>query len=316
MKPAVVYHWWHDPIKDIHVYNNLRVPLIISIATLRGSDPNIPIYVLNGSDVNVSWLDFPEKLNFKVVPYSFCLGDYRDRPGWNLLSRLNDVADFSKQIEEDLIIYSDCDVFWLNSPFPVEQNPDKFCFDRYNSGFFYFDKRSANTQKFFELFKAYVLTALNDENFRVITRQYASEDSWTYVLDETILYYMSCKLDNIFNIVGPYEHLAPWTQAEIMRVIDFDKIRMMHIHGTSVKNELEHDYERHNHARGLSCILIKEFYERIIKVLKEDDLKLIFGSALDHYLPKQASLRDSDFIERWLLTKKSKGELYQLNEAV
>ena len=92
---CVIYHWWNDEELNLNLnhYSNLSHPILLSIATLRSVNPNIPIKVLDYSKkFNDCWAHFKEKLNFSVVHKNeFYLNDFQNILGYQLLSRLFDV---------------------------------------------------------------------------------------------------------------------------------------------------------------------------------------------------------------------------------
>ena len=302
---ALIYHWWSEP-NELPPSQNIRTPILCSIATFRAVNPKTPIYVLDGSDDVVDWGGLDHALNFKVIRHTPGLHRYSNKPGWKNLSRLFDLQTLAKEIPEPVLAYTDADVFWLRPITPFNHDPHKFCFNRYNSGFFYFDKNSPTIARFFEVFNAFAITALNDENFRIITRQYTDYREWYYVLDETILTYMAYKLPDLFNILGIEEHLTVSTECEAILCANLETIKMLHLHGVKVSNR----FSKHNpdHNRGLACIVIKELYDNLRQTLDDKTIRLLYGDdVLNYYLPFQVSVLDRAFLERLLKTKNDNG---------
>jgi hypothetical protein len=270
MKTALVYHWWADPLDRIP-QENLRVPIIQSIATFRQVDKETPIYILNSSINRQDWRNLALDYDFKIIDITPTLQRYEDKPGWQHLSRLFDLEKID--IEEDVIVYSDSDIFWFEPLLPLAKDSNKFCFNGTNSGFFYYNKKSPIVEKFFELFKAYTITALNDDNFRVIQRQFSEYLGWYYVLDETILQYMFVKHSNLFDKLDYTEHMT----CNLLK--ENSKFKMFHTHGMEITNELT----QHRYSRGLFPLQIRELFEGV-KLLYDQEL-------LNHYLPKQQSIK-------------------------
>jgi hypothetical protein len=259
---AVVYHIWGEEGSP-DPGTNLNVPVIPSIATLRNVNPTIPIYVLDGSQRSQHWGRLPLHLGFKVIPIQFFLNRYRDRKGWKHLSRLFDLHRVD--IPEDVLLYCDTDVFWAADPLPLHGDPSLFCFDKFNTGFFYYDKRAPLVQQFFEIFEAYAVTALNDEIFRIVQRQFNQwEKEWYFVYDETLLAYMHAKHRELFWDLGPEEHLSTHAQ-------DFEgkSCKMIHAHGVSVENgDIEHcrgvlPYVFDVMHRGMKAVLTPQQFDRL-----------------------------------------------------
>jgi hypothetical protein len=94
-KPMAVYHFWSHP-NEPAPYKNLRTPIILSIASLRAVS-KMPITVLDITERNVDWGDFPSILNFKVVSQEPQLKKYKDTVhGWQYLSRIYDINHWMK----------------------------------------------------------------------------------------------------------------------------------------------------------------------------------------------------------------------------
>ena len=312
---AVVYHWWPDAT-DSPPIQNLRAPLLPSIATLRASDPNIPIYVLDcAAEHGHSYQDYPQRLGFTVVPWKFSLMHHDDKPGWRHLSRIFDLRRFAETISEEIILYCDTDVFWKKSPLPLRCNPERFCFNKYNTGFFYFGKNSNQASRFFETFEAYTITALNDDNFRFISRQYAGYNEWYHVFDEAILGYMYHKHRELFDVISLEEHctisaMFPDNEPTLM---DAESVRMIHGNGIHVKNEVAKNPLEVYYSRGLIPLVLSEFYEKLIQLL--DPLEIYTPEEMAHYKPLQVSFGSKDFIQS-IINNKMLNNLYNLIDAL
>ena len=322
MNSAFIYHWWAEKPEDGHgnedgpPYTNLRTPIVPSIATLRAQNKDIPIYVLDGTNFDVDWGEFPEVLNFKVVKFEQTLKEYSHRPGWRHLSRIFDLQTFHKEIPEDIIVYGDSDVFWFNDPLPLMSNPDKFCCDCYNTGYFYYNENSEAVKHFFEVFNNNVMKSLNNEDFREEVWSCRNQRYWYFVLDEAIIEYLAfypweqghLKREEVdFLDVGMdlREHV---TVRELQRV-NVHEIKMIHSNGLIVKNELAKNSGEKEHCRGLICLLFKEFYQSLKKVLTEDQINKIYRKEeLDYFLPMQIKFKDSRLVNKILSTKTDDGD--------
>jgi len=305
MNKAVIFHWWQEwspgnksSFADTpKPYQNLRVPVVLSIATLRAHNNYIPIYLMDCSDHPAEWDDFPEKLDFKVVPWKPYLQDYKNRNGWKNLSRMGDIYEFSKRIPEQEIIYTDSDIFWLKDVLPLWQQSDKFCFNHYNSGFYYYDKTSKHVKDFIELFKAYVTVALNDKNIRKQINSTVSWDFWYYVLDEVVMQYMWQKNPECVNKIGYAEHGLPrdirWPNVNVK------DIKMFHSNGMAVDNKFHKVNAEQKDSRGLVCLVFKELYDAIAKVLSQEDIESIFTrEEINYYVPLQLSMMNGELVQR------------------
>ena len=315
MNKAVVYHWWAEwePTKYVSAfadtplpYKNLRVPVVLSIATLRAHNNYIPVYVLDCNDYESDWMEFPEHLDFKVVKWTPHLQDYKNKNGWKNLSRIGDIRKFSERIPEDEIIYSDSDVFWLKNPLPLMATTDKFCFNHYNSGFYYYDKTAKDVKKFLDLFEAYVLISLNDKEIRKRINKTVSWDFWYYVLDEVVMTYMREKESDSVNQTPLCEHgllrdilVFHKTQKEGWPTLDVKDLKMFHSNGVLIDNKFHKVSAERKHARGLVCLIFKELYDAVTRVLSQEEVEMIFTKEeLNYYLPLQLELLSEAFVQK------------------
>lgn len=280
MKYGVYYHWW-DVSNGVEPYRNLQSPILPSIASLRANNPDIPITVLMGknrSDRN-DWLDFPEKLNFTVKPIEFRLEkDYRQHRGWRHLSR---IFDLEIHAQEDIVIYCDADVFWFKDPLPLLTDTDKFGFNGNNTGFLCYNRHSHTVQRFFEIFKAFTLSAMNDDDIRKLMKTHVGYDPWYFVFDEMICTYMfHGGHRDLFSQIPLEEHCCPRDFGKI----DIHDMKMLHCNGLMVNNRTTEA----EHARGLVPLIFSELCEKIASVL--DPTEIYSEEELEYYLPRQFSL--------------------------
>jgi hypothetical protein len=310
---TAIYHWWSHP-GEPPAYSNLRTPILMSIATLRAVS-DMPILVLDISEnrsiqkTQDDWLHFPEKLNFRVARVNPALESYKHLvSGWPYLSRLYDLRDIDQCFrEEDALMYVDTDVFWLQNPLPLHRSPERFCFDGWNSGFFYYDPKSATVAKFFEVFDAYTKASIYSHDVRKVMKQYLNYDGWYGVWDEMVLTYMAKHHPELFNFIPVEEH----STARVLQYADKSKVKMFHCNGTMVSNPLTGA----KHSRGLMTLLASEFYQNLLKVMDEADIKMVFGqNELDYCLPRQFSLLENT--AAFLATKDEEGHYHAQNVLV
>jgi hypothetical protein len=314
MNEAVVYHWWGYP-SDAPPIANLRSPIMASIATLRGVNKSIPIYVIDVSDNEQDWMNYPDILDFKIIrQQGFLTNDYSHCQGYKNLSRLFDIVRMD--IPEETILYVDSDVFFIQNPFPLENNGNKFCFNKYNSGYYYFNKNAPDFIKFKNIFEAYVITALNDENFRCITKQFGSCNDY-FVLDETMMHYMYIKHRELFDIMQPTEHFTIGTSEcndHDYKLCKIQDIKMIHGNGTIVNNPFaKHQYEK-EHSRGLICLGISQLYQNLHRALKSDVDKMFTTNERTAFLENQVDF-DEKFIKKIQTSKTSSGH-YLFSETI
>lgn len=283
MNPIVVYHWWSFP-EEPPVYSNLRTPILTSIATLRAVS-DAEIYVLDCSEHKNEWGEFPKKLNFQVCQKKCSFANCQNLiDGWRHLSRIPDIHHWSSQkFFNQNIVYVDSDVFFFKNPFPLSCNTDKFCWDGWNTGYFYFNTESDHYKKFYELFESYCKSAIHSEEIRNLIKNYAGYDAWYGVWDEMILEFMKSQHPNLFNFIPIDEHTTS------RNLISSTDPKIFHANGSMMENPLTGE----KHARGLLGLMISEFYEKLEKILSPEELNLMYGKYLNYFQEKRFSLLEN-----------------------
>ena len=298
---TAIYHWWSYP-NEPSPAKNIRTPIVMSIASLRAVS-DINIVVLDVSEKDNNWEDLPEMFDFKVYKIKSHLEQYRNRiEGWPYLSRIYDINNWSKNESSiDTIMYVDSDVFFLRNPEPFDTSPEKFVFDGWNSGFFYYKFKNNNFEQFFDIFNSYTKSAIYSQDIRNIMKKYVGYDAWYGVWDEMILTYMSREHPELFNITGVNEHAT----SRVIQYVDKDKIKMFHCNGTMVENPINSD----KHCRGLFALLAKEIYLNISKKINETDMCRFFDKqTLSFCLSRQFSLFED--MKKLLSTKDEYGHYH------
>lgn len=281
---SAVYHWWSHPNETP---NNLRTPILISIATLRAVS-NIPVYVLDITEKPNLWEDFPKILNFEVIPLSPITKKYKTLiDGWQHLSRFFDLEQFHQIIPQcKTVIYIDSDVFWFKNPLPLDNNPEKLCIDGWNTGFFYYNVDFFNNT-FSDVFKSLTIASIYSNDIRSLFKKYINYNSWYGVWDEMIIGYMRENNKNLFNIISVNEHSTIRT----INSADINKVKMFHANGFSAFNECSGRKADQFHSRGLLGLFFKEFYEKLLKTI---DINVFYTKEeLNYYLPKQITLLEN-----------------------
>jgi hypothetical protein len=302
MKTAVVYHWWQENSDNPPICNR-RSPIVQSIAMLRATNPDIPVYVLDCSSGPNQWHDLPTILNFSVIPTNINLEGYLGYAGCYHLSRIFDVYKFAQEHSLDEVIYQDSDVFWFDS-IPRNNPSEKFVFDGSNSGFFRFKMRSELIERFISLFQAFVIVGLNDDAFRFIIKQHLADPQWYYLSDEAVLSYMVNRHGWF------YDKLESESHGLARNLPNNPNFKMLHLNGVLVENELaENDNER-KHCRGLIGLLIKEVYEALTSQIKEKGLIMMYTEEEREFYKKKVSIRDPKFLSALYETKDSTGHFH------
>jgi hypothetical protein len=304
---VAVYHCWSEP-HEPSSYKNARTPVVASIATLRATS-DIPIVVLDMTGEETDWGRFPAKLNFQIERRSFYLSQYKELvTGYKHLSRIFDIEKWSSEnAKEKTIIYCDSDIFFFKNPFPLAVATDKFCWDGWNTGFFYFKQNDVTYKKFYSLFEKYTLEAIFAESVRQDMKKFVGYDDWYGVWDEMVLGYMKNQHPDVFNTIPNTEHVT----CRSISQIKISEAKVFHGNGTFVP----HPIQNLNHARGLLCLAIEEFYQQICQYLNQEDLKEIYGqNTLEYFQEKRFNLSDAvDYLE-WMKNDKGLYEILKFSQ--
>jgi hypothetical protein len=274
----VIYHWWNDNI-NIKPYEDLRNPVVLSIATLRSFHKKIPITILDVSDFErpkEDWVEFQKALNFQVVKTKTSIDTSSPRY-WKVCSKVSDISKNIQFLKEDNIIFVDSDIFFVKPILPLSYEDhlvDKFCCLPYNTGFFYFNHKLEKNQKVLEIWNETIVEALKNENFyeelHKVIPYYPSKS----LHDEICMHYLfkQKKINNIKKLdfdesfIFSQEHifLANYGKFDNFELI-FKKIKF--IHAITAFN---------GNKRGILCLLIKEINDLINKSLNKRLIKKIF----------------------------------------
>lgn len=237
---AAIYHWWSHS-EDKRVCRNLSYPIILSIATLRVQNPNLSIYVIDCSDDEYDWEDYPARLDFSVIrqksavervltrremwsqasgrlyagrgPLSTAIDALNDIDilDVRMSSKPLDVWALSCLLPERYILFCDCDVFWMKPLLPLANGSDTFSICDNNSGVYYFDKTEKSAIRWFRLWEAFTLLAVKDFDLR---REMMSLYPFpNFVHDEKILFYVRDLFPEVYEAavtaIPPWEVLLP-----------------------------------------------------------------------------------------------------------
>ena len=266
---AIVYYWWNND-KD-KAYEDITNPVVPSIAVLRALNSEVSVYVLDVSDVPSDWGDFPEKLDFKVIPWHsrMDIDSVRLRGRYKqFCARMWDIWQFSQEIDENIVIYTDSDIFWLKDPIPLRKEHDgrlDYFHGGPNAGVWYFDRRSDQAKTLFNTWKSMVLLSVIDDNFYEdikadleIARQYPLHD-------EIVLNYIGMKMPGLFRHVDKEENFLIDNLRHHRKIVQEAKC----IHVLSGTTGIH---------RGRICLCLKELRDSMLSTLSTEDVELIFGN--------------------------------------
>lgn len=272
LSKAIVYHFWSNKNLTKFDQNNCefggtRNPILLSAAVLRATNPDIPIYILD-IGMNLKKTEYTERMNLKIVHWKHHLQRYQQDShlsDWEarLYSRLFDLRRFDNEIPEDIIIYNDSDVYWLSDPVTcLSGNTDNFCWNGWNSGFFYYNKHK--NDYFFDLFDAYGV--VGTVNKGISLREYKPVCKYKTIFgailnDEIQLHYMQQHHAKLFHNIPNEEHYIIRNWLEYPHLFSLNKTPLMlHCNGF---NEIN---------RGLIAIYFYEFRDKLLKIFTESEI--------------------------------------------
>lgn len=228
----VIYVWWSDNPK-IKPWQNLEYPVILAIASLRLHNKNCKISVLDVSFFErpiSDWEPFTSILDFQLVKWNSLL-DLNLPKSSKLNSRVWDVWKYSKQLEENKIVFADSDIFWFRDPFPLDGEIDgkiKGFYANRNLGLFYFDKNCKETKKTFDLWKGLIARVLIKDNdcFQEICKVRPS--SIHSFNEESAFNYIQNFFPECYNKIPPEEHAPIVTYLLYKNNINFNNLKNIH----------------------------------------------------------------------------------------
>ena len=286
---ALIYHWWDG--SNTPVWESFQ-PLLLSIATLRAFEKAIPIHVLDCSGIPKDYAHYPEKLNFKVVPWTMEIARHNPpADGSKCVTRFFDVWKYAQTLPQKYIGYSDCDIFWFKSPFPLPDQSDRLAFngrseehtsDRLafngNGGYMYFNRESPITAEFFNKYFEYALRGLQDDAFREYLYECCAWKPTKRMCIEMPSDALRKEHPEWFFNLRPHEMMLAfrWHTVPDPKCFHVCTLQM--------------------NRRGLVVPLIKELHEIVKTVLTEDEI----ASMIPRYqkvLKCQFSYHDAEFVQ-------------------
>jgi hypothetical protein len=256
MDHVVLYHWWGRGGK---VAQNMTFPIILSIATLRAHNKDIPIVVMDLSEGPQDWEDYPDKLDFTVDKVDTYLPIDLQRYGFEphphhgvglteskpidlrMMSRPFDYWKCGERQIQNKILGCDSDIFWLKNPLPL---------------------KAQGTGK---LWMALCLQAIYDADFRreivEVTPHYPN------IIDEMVMNWAIEKGVSDPKPTPIYEnfHISAFRSHISVEEVSI-KVKNVHCLIAIAGPE-----------RGRFCQVVKELYASLASVLNEEDLRDIFG---------------------------------------
>lgn len=268
MNQALVYHYWNDG-RDRKHYRNMAYPVVVSVATLRAVEPDIPVYVVDVSDEGGDWGFYPELLDFKVVhrppqlpvPWSPDIGLVRST--YKYCSSIFDVTSLAGEIPEGTIVFSDSDIFYLEPFLPLEPG-DKFNCTREFVGHYYYDKAAVPATAFLSLWKKCITRGVEDLEFR---RHAASYYRLPRFFNQESVFVYLCEVASVERSVRFLAEEEHCFEPEYPH----EGLKLFHFAGAHFGNR-----------RGLAALAIEEYRNALFKVLGEREVFDVFGVRPGH----------------------------------
>lgn len=255
-----VYRNWYSET----VFNDQANPVVASIATFRAFDQVTPIYVLDSTEHYADWSDLPQVLNFQVTKKPHVLQPVATKESgiyWQLLSKPLDVYELVRTLPQTTFMVCDSDILFLQSPWPLFDDPEKHFVCGHNTGLYYFHKSKPTTAQLFETWGALGTLAIGSLHFR---RKVISP-CWNVVQEESVFRYMARCHGNRLHIlqISPYENFD--SNLMIMQQYDSNLIKMLHLCST---------FGRPN--RGRAALAIEEAKQLIKQTLSNEYVQKVF----------------------------------------
>lgn len=268
-KVAILYHWWND--RKMNVWEDWQNPILVSIASFRAFDQETPIYVLDVSNVDRQWMDYPHKLNFKRIQTSSRIPLLKTHQIFNqsfkICSRQFDIDWLSSRIPEDVLVSVESDLFWQGG-LELPEEIDRFHFNFYNSGFYLYNKKAPLTKQFLEVWRHHIILGMCNPKIR---EEIMAKYDWPHYQDEACMVYivktfggMAGPIDDRHNVL--FNPFHKYSEPGTDHVAYKEALTLHFIQAMHPKN------------RGLLPLMVKEFYDIIKRVLSPEQLYDIYGA--------------------------------------
>lgn len=259
MNDVFVYYIWSW--QDIENIADWDQPILYSIASLRRWNKTVKVIVIDIGLGNINWDHWPTTLNFEIL-HNYC----------EKICNLNKNCDFTSlvlrkpicchKLSNDLsysrMIVCDADIIWLKNPLPLAGNPNFFCHNKENSGFFYFSKNNEG-HLFLRRWSYQCRLCVENEKYRneihLWAKKLSHRNPEILLLEEDVMLYTQIKLSN--------NHLCKFTQDVLI--------------AGNCKNIKPHKgVHFHSHLKVCKTAFIKQCKE-VVNVLKEVLPAELFG---------------------------------------
>ena len=273
-------------------WRDLSNPIIPAIATVRASNPGIPIYVLDASDRVISWGKYALKLDFNVIKTKPCLKTEFPNSTLQpymikLLSRVFDVRNFAFTLPTQNVLFADSDVLWLKDPMPQPEAPRGIHGIRTNNGVLIYSTGCGIAEQAFKYLKEQTVKCVIDEKFRsTVTSHYYSKS----FNDEAVYVYSRIYRPDLFRDLPLWDNFCDFSKKDMVAVLAESK---------------NYHFCRHHcgDERGLIALIIKEYYMRLRFVMNKAEIAKIYGE------DNMMRAREYDFVQLHRAMKQFKSKV-------
>lgn len=266
---AAIYCYWNkSPCK---VWEHPFLPVVQSIACLRRWTKDVSVYVMDLSDHDNEWGEFPDMLGFSVHKREHHMRwhptDYQKYP-WvspHMLSRPATTYNFALEIPEDQIWVTDIDLFYIKPPTTFEVTVGQKIVTNGNNGLWKFNKNWDELEFVIDLWQSHCVNVVFDTRyFKKVLREAKQE----FMHEEAVYRYLVRYFPQYFTSTPPYENSLFGDLAT--GILDPHRIIGLHVQNWN--------YVLERNKRSTICFYLKEINDIMKEMFSEAVIETFYGS--------------------------------------
>jgi hypothetical protein len=252
-----IYTYW-TTLKN-KVIRDLTNPVLLSIATLRNFDPVGQVQVIDYMPENSNWEDYPNLLNFEVVPIKPKFSPMPQKC-WATLSKVFDSTELMNDSQFSVIV--DTDILWLDKLDVDLLDEGKFNCNKLNTGCWCY---TSNSIDFIENWKSTIIQGIEDPNAakQILDSYSEATNGKRFTLTEEGCYHFT-RLQHAHRCYDPGLHLNG-KLGDVLEYGNLDELSNLHLIGVDLPGSRQ--IHRYVKLRGAFCFLVKELYEAALSTL-------------------------------------------------
>lgn len=299
----LIYYYFKNESNPIDAYKDMANPITMSIATFRKWNKTANIHVLDVSQNEHNWGEWPKKLNFKVYRNKQYktnnLKRGRDKFCYGMLSKPSVIYEHVKKNihHHSTVIVVDADLFFVQNPFPLAVDHSRgICCSLENVGYWYFtnggyDGNMNDAYQILEIWAGLCAGAYIDENFKT-SLAHRCEWNPNFVQEETVFWYLQKICPHLLIKDIPYTENF-WFDWPI-EAFNTHKVKNLHYRVWKKLGKMKRS------ERGKLCLYVKELRDIIFEVLDKDDIKELYdGWDTDEIFSFHDPIAVNDFLGPW-----------------